>query len=223
MTSRAQTEIRAYGIRVLQSRHPQVRRLKRLHTPSVHGNKHWASSWLLMDYFGHHGLPEGTRVMEIGCGWGLAGIYCAKKHGAVVTSVDIDPEVFPYLQLHAAINKVHVDTLHSKFNKLNETHLQNIDVVIGADICFWERMVYPLKRFIHRALNAGVQLILIADPDRSPFQRICRYYVRKRKGEVLNWSVKRPRNIQGRLLKINNPSPLADHLSFPSSGDDHLP
>jgi predicted nicotinamide N-methyase len=205
MNSRAQTEIRAYGIRVLQSRHPEIRRLKRLHTPSVHGNKQWASSWLLMDYFRRHGLAEGTRVMEIGCGWGLAGIYCAKKHGAVVTGVDTDPEVFPYLQLHAAINKVHVATLHQKFNRLKETHLQDIDVVIGADICFWDKMVHPLKRFIHRALSAGVQLILIADPGRPPFEQISRYFVKKRRGEVLDWSVQRPRNIKGRLLKINNP------------------
>ena len=205
MTSRAQTEIRAYGIRVLQSRHPEVRRLKRLHAPSVHGNKHWASSWLLMDYFMHHRLPEGARVMEIGCGWGLAGIYCAKKHGAIVTGVDTDPEVFPYLQLHAAINKVHVSTLHQKFNRLKKNQLKAIDVVIGADVCFWDNMVHPLKRFINRALRAGVQLILIADPDRSPFQHISHYFAEKRGGEMLDWSVKRPRNIQGRLLKINNP------------------
>ena len=205
MTSRAKNEIRAHGIRVLQSRHPEVRKLKRLHAPSVHGNKHWASSWLLMDYFRHHGLPEGARVMEIGCGWGLAGIYCAKKHGAIVTGVDIDPEVFPYLRLHADINRVHVATLHQKFNKLKENHLQDVDVIIGADICFWDNMVHPLKRFIHKALRAGVQLILVADPDRSPFQQISRYFVKKRRGEVLDWSVQRPRNFQGRLLKIKSP------------------
>ena len=204
MTKREKTEIRAYGIRVLQSRHPEIRRLKRLHAPSVHGNKHWASSWLLMDYFKRHPLPEGARVMEIGCGWGLAGIYCAKKFDAIVTGVDIDAEVFPYLRLHADINNVHVATLHQKFNKLKETHLQDIDVVIGADICFWDKMVYPLKRFIRRALNAGVQQVIIADPARAPFERLSKYFAKKAKGETLDWHVQRPRNIQGQLLKINN-------------------
>jgi len=142
--------------------------------------------------------------MEIGCGWGLAGIYCAKKYGAIVTGVDIDPEVFPYLQLHAAINKVHVATLHKKFNRLKETDLQDIDVVIGADICFWNKMVYPLKRFIRRGLNAGVQQVIIADPARSPFEKLSKYFVKKGKGETLDWRVQRPRNIQGQLLKINN-------------------
>jgi predicted nicotinamide N-methyase len=204
MTSRAQTEIRAYGIRVLQSHHPEVRKLKRIHTPSVHGNKHWVSSWLLMDYLRHHPLPEGARVMEIGCGWGLAGIYCAKKFNAIVTGVDIDSEVFPYLRLHADINKVVVAPLHQKFSKLKETDLQDIDVVIGADICFWDKMVYPLKRFIRRALNAGVRLVIIADPARSPFEKLSKYFVKKEKGETLDWHVQRPRNIQGQLLKINN-------------------
>jgi len=204
MTNRAQTEIRAYGIRVLQSRHPEIRSLKRLHTPSIHGNKHWVSSWLLMDYLRRHPLQKGARVIEIGCGWGLAGIYCAKKHGAIVTGVDIDPEVFPYLRLHAAINKVDIATLHKKFNKLKETDLQDIDVVIGADICFWDKMAYPLKRFIRRALNAGVQLVIIADPGRSPFEKISKYFVKKRNGEILQWRVQRPRNIKGQLLKINS-------------------
>jgi predicted nicotinamide N-methyase len=204
MTSRAQTEIRAYGIRVLQSRHPEIRRLKRLHAPSVHGNKHWVSSWLLMDYLRRHPLPKGARVMEIGCGWGLAGIYCAKKFNAIVTGVDIDSEVFPYLQLHAAINKVHVATLQKKFNKLQETDLQNIDIVIGADICFWDKMVYPLKRFIRRALNAGVRQVIIADPARSPFEKLSKYFIKKGKGETFDWHIQRPRKIQGQLLKIKN-------------------
>jgi predicted nicotinamide N-methyase len=203
MANRAKDEIKAYGIRVLQSRHPEVRKLRRLHFPSVHGNKHWASSWLLMDYFRHLGLPKGARVMEVGCGWGLAGIYCAKQHNAIVTGVDIDPAVFPYLRLHANINKVHIATLHKRFSKLKRRHLKDIDVVIGADICFWDQMVNPLKRFIRRALRAGVRLIIIADPGRSPFEQISNYFVKQGQGEVLDWDVQRPRDIQGRLLKIN--------------------
>lgn len=205
MASHTKNEIRAYGVRVLQSHHPEIRRLKRRHRPSVHGNKHWASSWLLMDYLRHNTLPKKARVMEIGCGWGLASIYCAKKYGAIVTGVDIDPEVFPYLRLHAEINKVHIATLQQKFNRLKEDHLQNFDVVIGADICFWDKMVNPLKRFINRALRAGVQLVTITDPGRPTFEKIGDYFVKKQRGEILDWAVHRPRNIQGRLLMIQSP------------------
>jgi len=197
------THIRAYGIRVLLSRHPKVRKIKRLNTPSLHGNKNWASSWLLMDYFERWRVPEEARVMDVGCGWGLSGIYCAKRHGASVTGVDIDSRVFPYLRLHADINKVKIAALHKGFNGLRRCHLKDFDVMIGADICFWETMVDPLKRLILRALRSGVQRVLIADPGRPTFEQIGEYFVSKRKAEVFDWTTKRPRRIRGRLLKIS--------------------
>ena len=202
MTQSTKTQISAYGIRLLLSRHPEVRRLKRIAYPSLHGNKHWMSSWVLMDYFKRRGLLDGARIMEVGCGWGLAGIYCAKKHNAIVTSVDIDPEVFPYLRLHADINKVEITTLNKGFNGLAGKHLKAVDFLIGADICFWDSMVDPIRRLILRALHAGVKLIIIADPGRPTFDRICEYFVKKRRAEVLDWTTQRPRPIQGRLLKI---------------------
>ena len=199
------TQIQAYGVRVLLSNHPQIRRLKRLHAPSVHGNKHWASSWLLMDYFKRRGLAEGTRVTEVGCGWGLAGIYCAKKHGAIVTGIDIDSEVFPYLRLHSDINKVEVATIKKSFTKLTQRQLEDVDVLIGSDICFWDSIVDPLKRFVRKALRAGVQLVLIADPGRPTFEEFAGYFTDRFTADVLDWDVRRPRSISGRILQIQAP------------------
>jgi predicted nicotinamide N-methyase len=202
MPKTAKTQIRAYGIRVLLSPHPQIRKLKRKHSPSLHGNMHWPSSWLMMDYFKRRGLPEGTRVTELGCGWGLAGIYCAKKHGAVVTGIDIDSEVFPYLHLHSDINKVEIATVNKSFVEMTARHLKNVDVLIGSDICFWNKMVEPLQRLIDQALGAGVQLVLIADPGRQTFEGVAKYSIEKWKAEVLDWTVRRPRFIRGKILQI---------------------
>jgi predicted nicotinamide N-methyase len=202
MTRLLKNQIRAYGVRLLLSNHPDVRRLKRIASPCFHGNKHWMSGWLLMDYFKRRGLSDGARVMEVGCGWGLAGIYCAKKHGAVVTSVDIDSEVFPYVHLHAKLNKVEVSTLHKGFDGLRGKHLKNIDVLIGADICFWDSMVETLRKLILRALRSGVQSVIIADPVRSTFEEISEYFVKKGKARVLAWSTGRPYRIDGRILEI---------------------
>jgi hypothetical protein len=207
MPIKNRTEIRAHGIRVLLSRHPELRRLKRQYVPSAHGNKFWTSSWLLMDFFRRRGLPECKRVMEVGCGWGLAGIYCAKKHGAKVTAVDIDPEVFPYLHLHADINNVKISTMKKSFGGLKAEHLKNVNVLIGADICFWDKMVYSLKRLVNRALRTGVWAVLIADPGRPTFDELAAYFVEKRRGELLEWTTQRPRRIQGRILKIGFPRP----------------
>ena len=87
------TERHAYGLTILKAAHPQVRQLKKRHEPSIHGNKFWNASFLLMDYLGCQGLPEGVKVLEVGCGWGLAGIFCAKHFRAIVTGVDADASV----------------------------------------------------------------------------------------------------------------------------------
>jgi predicted nicotinamide N-methyase len=195
-------KIRAHGLVALLASHPEVRKLKRHHSPSVHGNKFWKSSWVLIDYFSRRGLPPGARVMEVGCGWGLASIYCAKKHQAAVTCVDIDEEVFPFLQLHAAQNDVHVQTMRKGFDALRTRDLERIDVLIGADICFWDEMTDALRRLIGRALRAGVKLILISDPGRPPFQELQEYFVAKEQGEALDWTAQRPRRMHGQMLRI---------------------
>ena len=204
MARSVKTVIRAYGLSVLLSRHPEVRKLKRLHVSSFHGNKFWASGWLVMEFFRRQGLPEGTRVLDVGCGWGLTGIYCAKKHNAVVTGVDIDSEVFPYLRLHAEINKVKIATMKRAFGGLTGKHLKDFDVLIGADICFWDKLVCSLKRLINRALQTGPRMVLIADPGRPTFEELAKYFAEKRGAEILDCTVQRPRRIQGRILKIGS-------------------
>ena len=145
--------------------------------------------------------------MEVGCGWGLSGIFCAKKHGAQVTGADIDPDVFPFLKLHADINKVQMATLEKDFDGLRGKHLKNFDVMIGSDICFWEDMVDSLKRLIRRSLRAGVRLVVITDPGRSTFEELGEYFIDKGQGELLDWTTHRPRRIQGRVLIIKTLSP----------------
>ena len=44
----------------------------------------------LMDYLSSWEIPEEAKVLDIGCGWGLAGIYLAKHYQAQVTGLDID-------------------------------------------------------------------------------------------------------------------------------------
>ena len=194
----------AYGVRLLLSQHPEIRSLKQFYAPSVHGNRLWKSTWLLIDYLQRRGLPEGARVMEIGCGWGLLGIYCAKKYGAEVTAVDLDPEVFPYLDLHAKVNGVQIFTLKKDFDGLRIKHLKEVDLLIGADVCFWDDMVKPLKKLILRALRAKVQQVLISDPGRPPFEEVAEYFASRRGGEILDWMAQRPRRTEGRILKINS-------------------
>ena len=212
-------ECLSYGVRAYKARHAEIKKLKRLHAPSRFGFRVWTSSWLLMDFFSRLGLEKGSHVMEIGCGWGLAGIYCAKRHDAIVTGVDIDPEVFPYLKLHALLNDVEIKTVNAAFEKLTSEQLENTDLLIGADICFWDAMVEPLKRFICRALAEGVGTVVIADPGRSSFHDLADFFAEDKRGEMLSWTAEHPGPIQGKILRISSQAkkkatqPHSSHLN----------
>jgi predicted nicotinamide N-methyase len=198
-------EILEYGVRAFRPRHHKIRELKRTHAASCHGFRLWPSSWLLMDFLNGQGLRKGAHVMELGCGWGLAGIFCAKNRGAEVTSVDIDSEVFPYLHMHTQLNHVEVSTMHLGFDDLISDHLKGIDVMIGADICFLDSLADSLEGLICRALGEGVQLVAIADPGRTSFEKLGRHFVQEMSGEVRDRSVERPYPIEGRILRIGTP------------------
>ncbi|MEE2658656.1 MAG: methyltransferase domain-containing protein [Candidatus Latescibacterota bacterium] len=198
------TKRTAYGVTILKSNHKRIRALKKSHEPDIHGNKLWNSSYLIMDYLKHQGLPVGSRVMEVGCGWGLLGIYCAKQFDAEVVGVDADPKVFPYLHLHAEANGVSLQTRKSRFEDLKKRHLADTKLVVGADICFWDEMVDPLYSMIRKAMRSGVEQIIIADPGRPPFDEVCEKAEKKFDAEVKEWEVKKPGKAQGWLLIVGS-------------------
>ncbi len=195
-------EILDYGLRIFRARDKEVRSLKRIHKPSTYGFRIWTSSWLLMDFLRLRRLSGGSRVMDLGCGWGLAGIYCAKKYGADVTGVDMDSQVFPFLRLHAEANGVKIHTLVRRFGEVSSHDLKGMNFLIGSDICFWDTLVNPLIDLIDRAFEEGVQLVLIADPGRGAFIDLGDHFIRKSQGEFIDWSVDSPHHITGRILAI---------------------
>ena len=157
---------------------------------------------MLIDYIKQGGLPNDLNVMEIGCGWGLPGIYCAKTYQSMVTCLDKDAAVFPFLQLHADINHVHISTLNKGFEWLTTDILSGVDVLIGAEICFWDEMVPMLINLIHSARQAGVRLILLADPGRAPFEDLMGHCLAQYHQQAIAWHIDRPYVFEGRILKL---------------------
>jgi predicted nicotinamide N-methyase len=201
----ARTEYRFHGVKMLTASHPHIRRVKRSDArPSIHGNKLWKSSFLLIDYLKKNPPQHCRRVMDAGCGWGMSGIYCASALNSQVTSVDADKDVFPYLQANAEANGVAVSTLQSRFEKISSRQLQQIDLLVAADICFWDELVKPVFNLVNRAVNAGVKKIIIADPERSPFFEMAQRCEQKFYAETLPWSTRRPVNASGALMIIEN-------------------
>lgn len=196
------TQRSAYGVTQLKSNHNRIRALKKEHEPDIHGDKIWNSSFLIMDYLERQGIREGSKVMEVGCGWGLLGIYCAKKWGAEVVGVDADPKVFPYLHLHAEVNEVTIQTRSARFENLKKPNLEGTNLMVGGDICFWDEMIDPLSKLINRAMKAGVDQVIIADPGRPPFDEVCERAEKKWGAELKEWEVTTPTKAHGWLLIV---------------------
>jgi len=191
------------GVKALKASHPDVRRLKRQRDdPSLHGNKVWRSSFALIDYLHRHPIPRGARVVDVGCGWGLTGIWLAKTFGARVLSVDADAAVQPYLELQARINDTAVEFRRSRFEGLRRRDLEGVELLVGADICFWDEMTAPLFKLLRRAMNAGVTRSIIADPGRPPFWALARKAEEKLDGDVIAHKIRRPKPAEKQLLVV---------------------
>lgn len=193
------------GVTMPTSSHPDIRKVRRAgHEPTIHGNKLWKSSCLLIDYMKKH-RPEHTgRVIDVGCGWGISGIWCAKKFDSKVTSVDADPKVFPYLEATAEINEVSTEHQVSRFEKLSKRQLSQFDMLIAADICFWDELVDPVTKLVNRAVKAGVKHILIADPGRPTFTEMAERCVEKHYAEIIDYEVKKPIKADGYIMVLEN-------------------
>jgi predicted nicotinamide N-methyase len=204
-TAKTKTERRFRGVSMPTSSHPAIRKVRRQgHEPTIHGNKLWKSSCLLIDYLKKNPPEYTDRVIDVGCGWGISGIWCAKNFGSDVTAVDADPSVFPFLAATAELNGVGVTPLVSRFEKLSKKKLAGFDMLIAADICFWDELVDPVYNMVNRAVKAGVKKIIIADPERPTFHEMAQRCVDKHGAEVIEWSSSRQIKASGALLVLEN-------------------
>ena len=193
---------RVNGLTILEARDPRMRRLRRTgHIAEIHGNKVWNSSFLVMQHLKRHPLPERTRVLEIGCGWGLLGMFCAQRFGCRVHGIDADANVLPYLQLHAEVNGVQMTAERRSFEQLSTAFLAEFDVILGTDVCFWDDMARQLYNLIRRARRAGVGQTIIADPGRPPFNMLAQRCAERLDGvERVQRRLTRPVRAYGELL-----------------------
>lgn len=194
----------AFGIQYLTSSHKDIRRLRKAQgVAELHGNKVWKSALVLMDYLRECPLAPGSRVLELGCGWGLSGIFCAKIFDAEVVSLDADESVFPFVELHAALNGVTAHTYCARFEDLTVEALSGFDAIIGADICFWDEMVGPLEHVLDCALAAEVGRIVLTDPGRPTFRALANAMEESYEDVVYtDWDVPEPHNLWGLVLDI---------------------
>lgn len=193
------------GLKILKSSHPDVRKIKRQQQGhSAHGNKVWRSSFALIDYLETYPLKQQSKVLEIGCGWGLSSLYLTKHQKADLTAIDIDDSVKPYFELQNRINQCHINFQQRSFESLKADELRSYSSIIGSDICFWDEMIEPLFNLIDRSLRSGVQKILIADPGRPPFWELTEKCAERFNSEVITRRIYKPWKSEKYILVISS-------------------
>lgn len=111
----------------------------------------WASGQVLARYLMDH--PEqvaGKRVMDFGCGSGVAGIAAALA-GAEVVACDIDADALEATCVNAALNDVSI-ALEDSFDDCSG----HFDLVLAADVLYDRENLPWLERFLERAPQALV-------------------------------------------------------------------
>lgn len=197
-----------FGLTLLLGSHPAVRRLRKSSPQhSHHGNKLWKASALLVDYLAEFPPAHNSRILEIGAGWGLAGIYCAKHWAADVTALDIDEAVFPVLALQASHNDVRLTPRIQSLETLTASDLNEFDMLIASDICFWDDLSRPVASLLQLASSLGIRVV-VSDPGRPPFiaavDTLAENLEEPSRSQMIleNWSVPHPYNCGGLILEL---------------------
>ena len=97
---------------------------------------------------------SGRRVVEIGCGLGLAGLTAARR-GAGVTMIDTAHDALRFVQASAKLNRCHVDVVQTD---LRCAGLRGrFDYCLAADVTYDPALQTALVEFVAAHLSPGGQ------------------------------------------------------------------
>ncbi len=169
---------------------------------------YWAEIWPSAIGLGRHlfeyPAPAGSRILELGCGIGLAGIAAAAA-GLAVTACDYEEDALVFARYNARLNaldgRVSVRFLDWRNPDLDHKYT----IVIGSDILYERPNHDPIQRLLHETLEPG-GMFLASDPDRraaAPFveSMIARGYRHSAQPRKVKFESKDNRIIVHRFLK----------------------
>jgi len=133
---------------------------------------YWAELWSSSMALASACLLEfdlrGMRVLELGCGLGLAGIAAARA-GATVTMTDYEEDALLFAEYNRLVNLPDPEGEAACESRLLDWRAPGrtgmYDVVLGADIIYEERNHLPLLTILDRCLLPGGYACL-TDPGR---------------------------------------------------------
>lgn len=137
----------------------------------------WPSGDILASRMAHHPVTAGERILEVGCGLGLASLV-GHRRGADITASDHHPLARDFLDANAGLN--HLSPLRYRHahwglsgvvpDSDTDVPLQAVeglfDLIIGSDLLYDRDASLSLAGFIGRH-SAACAEVWIVDPDRG--------------------------------------------------------
>ena len=124
----------------------------------------WPSGQVLAGLMGTYELV-GRRVLELGCGLGLASLVVHRR-GGDITASDCHPLAPQFLAENLELNQLPVMKYSAAHWSRDNPGLGRFDVIIGSDVLYDREQPEALSGFIDRHSEARVD-VLIVDPGRG--------------------------------------------------------
>lgn len=160
---------------------------------------YWAAVWESANVVGEFALSmnldwKNTRVLDLGCGMGNAGMILAAS-GARVTLVDIDRDALLFAELNSWPwrNSCSIRRVNWSVDRL----IDHFDLILGSDVLYERDQWEGFETFIKLHLNEN-GIVLIGEPGRTQAELFPDWITAR------GWSSERSqRKIEGREIPIN--------------------
>lgn len=135
----------------------------------------WTSSEVLAHLMFDYEI-DGTRILEVGCGIGLASLVLNHRL-ADITSTDYHPEAEAFLQENTRLNKgPDIPFLRTAWGDTN-TNLGTFDLIIGSDLLYERDHAADLSNFINQHSKNNCNVIIV-DPGRGESARFSKEMIK---------------------------------------------
>ncbi len=113
------------------------------------------------------GIQTGSRVLEIGCGWGGFAEYAAKEHGAEVTAITISKEQYDYAKTRISAaglsNQVDIQLMDYRDLDGRFDSVVSIEMIEAVGEAYWPSYFDQIAKCLKSHGKAVIQMITMND------------------------------------------------------------
>lgn len=104
---------------------------------------------------------EGRRILEVGCGIGLASLVLNHR-GADITATDQHPRAAEFLARNAALNGgPPIPFVRTDWNDTDDGQLGTFDLIVGSDLLYEDEHAGALATFIQTHARPVCEVVLV--------------------------------------------------------------